>query len=244
MSYCGKGEALSEKKSLAMKNIKWLQITAGIGPKECGWIATKLCNKILMYAQEKNIQADVIEYLAFEKNITMLQGSLPSACRSIVIRLEAENLERVIHEWAGTIQWKGKSPFRPKHKRTNWFVGVEAIEEMVKPTVSKGTLQRETLVETMKSSGPGGQHVNKKDSAVRITHMPTGLKVRVDTDRSQHRNREIALARLQMILNNNHSDEQSKVQQGRWLNHYQVERGNAKKVFTGLDFKELKGNRR
>lgn len=225
-----------------MKTTTWLQITAGQGPKECGWITTKIAYELLLFTRERKIKADVIEYLAFEKKAVTEQGSLPDACRSIVIRIEANDKNHLMDEWLGTIQWKGKSPYRPKHKRTNWFVGVVAIPAPTKAHVALDTLQKDITVETMKSSGPGGQHVNKTDSAVRITHTRTGLKVRVDTDRSQHRNRAIALERLQLILANNHSKEQGEIDQNRWLSHYQLERGNARKIFTGLDFRELKGN--
>jgi len=62
------------------------------------------------------------------------------------------------------------------------------------------TLLAECRVETFRAGGPGGQHQNKTDSAVRLTHLPTGISVTARDSRSQHRNRQIALARLRAAL--------------------------------------------
>ncbi len=90
----------------------------------------------------------------------------------------------------------------------------------------------------MRSSGPGGQHVNKTNSAVRITHLPTGIKIKVESERSQHRNKQIAIERLFLLLQTGYENERQQDEHNRWLSHYRVERGKAKRTFTDSDFKE------
>jgi ribosome-associated protein len=63
-------------------------------------------------------------------------------------------------------------------------------------SLDRPLLEREVVVETFRSSGPGGQHVNKTESALRLTHLPSGVVVVVQETRSQHRNRELAFERL------------------------------------------------
>ena len=90
----------------------------------------------------------------------------------------------------------------------------------------------------MRARGAGGQHVNKTNSAVRIKHRPTGLTVRIETDRSQHRNKQIALERLQLLLAQRLENEKSSIERIRWLQHYDVKRGSAIRTFLGPEFSE------
>lgn len=88
------------------------------------------------------------------------------------------------------------------------------------------------------TGGPGGQHVNKTSSAVRVTHRPTGMQIRIESDRSQHRNRQLAMERLQMILAAGEEAECRAQVRDRWLKHYQVKRGSPVRVFQGSEFRE------
>ena len=85
----------------------------------------------------------------------------------------------------------------------------QAIGEII-VTISNEDLLKECRVDTFRASGKGGQHVNKTESAVRLTHLPTGIVVTCQDERSQHRNKEIALKRLQEKL-----AERNKVQKKR-----------------------------
>lgn len=222
--------------------VVWLQLSAGQGPKECGWVVAQLRKRLLQDAQARSISAELVESLAFDK--TMRKQTLidVDAYLSCLIRLEGVDVEVYARSWVGPIKWQGESPYRPKHKRCNWFVGIELVSMAGAKTIDVGQLVREVEVETMRSSGPGGQHVNKTSSAVRVTHKPSGVQVRIETDRSQHRNRQLAMERLQLILATYEQEESRAQLRDRWMKHYQVKRGSPVRVFQGAEFLERGGH--
>jgi peptide chain release factor len=89
----------------------------------------------------------------------------------------------------------------------------------------------------MRSSGPGGQHVNRTESAVRITHVPTGIVAVAREERSQHRNRSLALARLAAALTGREREADRAAERERWSRHDALERGNPIRVYVGERFK-------
>ncbi|NRB38082.1 MAG: peptide chain release factor H [Pseudomonadales bacterium] len=216
----------------------WLQITAGQGPKECGWVVAQVYKRIVEEAEEAKLNVQLVESLAFDKLLRKQSLIEPDAYRSVLLRIEGTASPEFSERWCGAIKWQGESALRAKHKRLNWFVGVAPVVIPKNNATAFNTLQRECEFDTMRASGPGGQHVNKTDSAVRVKHKPTGLTVRVESERSQHRNKHIALERLQLLLQGAAQQDAKALEQQRWLSHYQVQRGNAKRVFTGQEFKE------
>ena len=122
-----------------------------------------------------------------------------------------------------------KNPFRPWHRRKNWFVGVHFF----KPLTSESMNERDITYETLRSSGPGGQNVNKVETAVRAIHVPTGITVLASDMRSQNQNKKLAKERLIMKLSA--IEEEKRMQQTRnvWMNHNTLERGNPVKMFKG-----------
>jgi peptide chain release factor len=227
--------------NLGSKNntpIVWLQLTAGQGPKECAWVVAQLCQKILQAADNAELSIERVETLAFDK-LLRHQGVIePDAYLSVLLRLEGKEANTFARQWQGTIKWQGESPYRPRHKRINWFVGVALVSIAETQKVELKKLEREVDFESMRAKGPGGQHVNKTNSAVRITHRSTGLQVRIESDRSQHRNKRIALERLQLLLSQKSENEKKSLENSRWLHHYDVKRGNPIRVFYGQDFTE------
>jgi len=244
MSYQEKTERKNQMSKI--EDVVWLQITAGQGPKECGWVVSQVLRKISQEVSSqvniKPLKLQVIETLAYEKVLRNQNMIEPDQYLSVLVRIEGKDVEALSKRWVGDIKWHGKSPYRPKHKRLNWFIGVVDISSALKAPsrscVNEQQLKQEVSFEAMRSGGPGGQHVNKTSSAVRITHKPTGIKIRVDADRSQHRNKQLAMERLKIILEQGMNDEQKDQERNRWLNHYQVSRGNPIRTFVGVNFEE------
>ncbi len=202
----------------------WLQVTSGRGPDECCWVVARVVEAITQDASANGYNLNVLE---------VVPGSKPDLFKSALLSIEGDGLSEFLSQWEGTIQWIGKSQFRPKHKRKNWFVGVTSYEAPEEVDYSCS----EFRFESMRSSGPGGQHANKIESAVRVTHMPTGINAIAQEERSQHMNRKLALSRLHKKLQQQKQSTEMQLQQERWDEHNALERGNPIRVYEGLKFK-------
>ncbi len=209
---------------------RWLQITAGQGPAECQWAVARLVELIQGEAVRQGLNCRLLETIPGEKNDTM---------KSALLAIEGPAEANFAAGWQGTIQWVGKSPYRPNHKRKNWFVGVEVYVPPEQPQWSDGDVR----VDVMRSAGPGGQHVNKTSSAIRITHLPTGLTVVAREERSQQQNRRLASARLAQLLKNQRTGAEAELQRRRWQQHAELERGKPVCVFEGPDFRRRRDRR-
>lgn len=91
----------------------------------------------------------------------------------------------------------------------------------------------------MRASGAGGQHINKTESAVRATHLASGISVKIQTARSQHTNKKLAVLLLQYKLAQQKQQLYAKHKAERHQHHHQIARGNPTRIFIGQDFKPL-----
>ncbi|MBI2684788.1 MAG: peptide chain release factor H [Acidobacteria bacterium] len=200
----------------------WLQITAGQGPAECAWAVIKTLEEIQREALAASLDCRAIEIEA---------GPQPSTAHSVLLSITGDAAVAGFAEsWRGTVQWSMRSPFRPEHKRKNWFVGIEVLEPVDEAHFDAGDVRWET----MRASGPGGQHVNRTESAVRVTHVATGLSATAMEERSQFRNRKLALARLRKKIDTLNAGRRDSARAERWRAHHGVERGNPVRVFSGV----------
>lgn len=204
-----------------------IHITSGRGPAECCWVVTKVLSKVIA---DMKINGLVYEVISREKGIET--GTLLSAS----IKASGSGIEHFISSWQGTIQWIGQSSFRKFHKRKNWFIGINCS------AIAKSSLlsERDISYQTLRSGGPGGQHVNKVSTAVRAVHKPTGLSVTASDTRSQLQNKKLATQRLFELYQKNMSENLVREQQNIWNNHNSLIRGNPKRVFRGRDFMEVR----
>lgn len=134
----------------------------------------------------------------------------------------------------GTVLWICPSPLRPHHPRKNWFIGVMELPPQAAPAAAldPGAVR----FEAFRAGGPGGQHQNVTDSAVRAVHQPTGLSVVVRDQRSQHRNKAIALERLAELLRLAADLAAAQDRELAQAGHDRLERGRPARRFKGEDF--------
>lgn len=195
------------------KNI--VQITSGKGPIECEFFVAETFDLMKKEMENLKINFKILEIIEGEK----------LGFQSVTFEMD-ENAE-FLNSWKGSIQFIAKSKFRPNHQRKNWFVGVFEIENFFELKIDEKDLE----FQTMRSSGNGGQNVNKVNSAVRITHLPTKIQVVAMDSRSQLENKKIAIERLKLKILEMNSKKSSEQKQNQWMNHLQLERGNPVKVF-------------
>ncbi len=202
----------------------WLQITSGRGPEECCQAVTLVLGEIRKEAGRAGIRVDLLEAVS---------SDTPGGLRSALLSLEGDSIREFAASWEGPVLWIAQSRFRPHHKRKNWYAGVSALSMPEAVSWSEKDLK----YERMRASGPGGQHVNKTESAVRITHLPTGTSVTAQEERSQHMNRKLAEVRLAKRLEAIAQQEQKDCEQSRWQQHNILERGNPVRVYEGEKFR-------
>lgn len=203
---------------------QYLQITSGRGPAECSWVVAQVLKQILSEAEAQQLHAEVLYRQRGYEN-----GTVESA----TVEISGENTMALVKSWIGSVQWIGQSQFRKLHKRKNWFIGVFEIDAAKMGVVSAKDIQ----YQAMRSSGAGGQHVNKVSSAVRAIHVPTGISVVAQDSRSQHQNKKLATERLLQKLESESVKRFKEQISKEWDNQLNVQRGNPIRTFSGSDFK-------
>ena len=167
---------------------------------------------------------------AFEV-VKIEEGVCRHCYKSILVKSE----DKVLLALEGTILWKSNSPFRPKHKRKNWYFSL-----MVEAEQTYHDIQSEKIIyQTMKSPKKGGQHVNTTCSGVRAIYPPLQMSAISYDERSQHQNRKIARCRLLEKIAQTEQEEMTSSTQHRWKEGKGLERGNPVKVFEGERFREV-----
>ena len=199
-----------------------LHLTSGKGPAECSWVLARLAQAFVSEGARQGVLCEVLD--------DDEAAALPS---SLLLRVSGDTAAAFARERIGTIQWVGDSPLRPGHRRRNWFVGVVlAPSPESVPDLHDGDID----FQTMRASGPGGQHVNKTDSAVRAIHRPTGLVATAQAQRSQHANRKLAKLKLALMLEDRRAGARDDARQAQWSSHQTLERGNAVRTYVGPRF--------
>lgn len=202
----------------------WIQISSGKGPDECELAVSLFLKSYQNECSSKEIITNVID---------AAPGNISGNLKSVLLSMECQEHEEHAEILSGTVLWICKSPYRPAHKRKNWFINIEVFKSSEKLNFS----EKDVRFESMRSSGPGGQNVNKVETAVRATHLPTDFTVTASEERSQYMNKKLALARLSNLIKARNEENSSNNKRTMWMQHNTLERGNPIRVYEGAGFK-------
>ena len=198
----------------------FVQFSAARGPEECNQACYLVFKKFIEELETLDIKLSIID----------CEEGECYGYKSIFIGLD-KNIPNLKKKWEGTIKYIcTKNHIRPNHKRKNWFVGCKFYE--YKDNEVKLDM-KDVRIDLMRASGAGGQYVNRTESCVRLTHIPTGITVVCQAERSQIRNKEIALQALKAKINNYNKTGELEDSRNKWLDKIQVERGNEVLTFKG-----------
>jgi peptide chain release factor 2 len=167
----------------------FVDIEAGAGGTEAQDWASMLLRMYLRFAERRDFQAEVLE----ER-----EGEV-AGLKSATIKLSGDYAYGTLRTETGVHRLVRKSPFNANNLRQTSFASVFVYPE-VDDSIAIDINPADLRIDTYRASGAGGQHVNRTDSAVRITHLPTNIVVQCQNDRSQHRNRAEAMAMLKSKL--------------------------------------------
>jgi peptide chain release factor 2 len=167
----------------------FIDIQAGAGGTEaCDW-AAMLLRQYLKYCERKGFKTEVLEET---------EGDV-AGIRSATIKVEGDYAFGLLRTETGVHRLVRKSPFDSAGGRHTSFASLFVYPE-VDDSIEIDINPADVRTDTFRASGAGGQHINKTDSAVRLTHVPTGIVVQCQNDRSQHRNRDEAWQMLRSRL--------------------------------------------
>ena len=213
----------------------YMDIQAGSGGTEAQDWANMLLRMYLRWGEAQNFKTELME---------VSEGDV-AGIKSATIKLSGEYAFGYLRTETGVHRLVRKSPFDSGNRRHTSFASVfvsPEIDESIEIDINPADLR----IDTYRASGAGGQHVNKTDSAVRLTHMPTGIVVQCQNDRSQHRNKAQAMdmmkARLYELEIQKQRDEQQELEDsksdigwGSQIRSYVLDSSRIKDLRTGVE---------
>ena len=213
----------------------FLDIQAGSGGTEAQDWAGMLFRMYLRWGERRGFETDLIE---------VSEGEV-AGIKSATVRFEGEYAYGWLRTETGVHRLVRKSPFDAGHRRHTSFAAVfvsPEIDDDVSIEIDPGELR----IDVYRASGAGGQHVNRTESAVRITHLPTNIVVQCQNDRSQHKNKATAMKQLKARLYEHEMQKRRESQQavedgkadigwGSQIRSYVLDQSRIKDLRTGVE---------
>lgn len=190
------------------------EISSGNAPAECELAVTKLAEYLV-----KNYGAEIVN---------TSDGYNANTYRTVTISTTED-----LSEFVGSVLWVCKSPYRPNHKRKNWFINFKRLDSEEQADFDESKV----VFSTLHSGGNGGQNVNKVETGVRAIYTPTGDMTVCTDERSQYANKKKALARLKETVRERNKIKAEESANNMRKAHVNLERGNASARFEGMDFR-------
>ena len=213
----------------------FLDIQAGSGGTEAQDWAAILERMYLRYAERKGLQAELLEESAGEV----------AGIKSATIKISGSYAFGLLRTETGVHRLVRKSPFDANARRHTSFASVFVYPE-VDDSIEIDINPADLRIDVFRASGAGGQHVNKTESAVRITHLPTNIVVQSQNDRSQHRNKAECMSMLKsrlyefemrkrMVEQNKMEESKTDIAWGHQIRSYVLDQSRIKDLRTGIE---------
>lgn len=167
----------------------FLEINTGVGGVDACDFSEMLLNMYIKWAEKKKIKYEIIE----------VDKDDVAGIKSAIIKIKTKNAYGLLKNERGIHRLVRQSPFNSAGKRQTSFTSID-VYPVVDDKINIEINEKDLKIEVCRASGAGGQHVNKTDSAVRILHIPTGIAVECQEQRSQHQNKEEAMKMLKSKL--------------------------------------------